>query len=81
MTRGAAATRALRGGPDGLDSIRPIIAGAGELLGPGGRLVVEIADRQRDAVVELVEATGLLANPVVVKDHEGLWRVLVAERV
>ena len=25
-------------------------------------------------------ATGLLANPVVVKDHEGLWRVLVAER-
>jgi release factor glutamine methyltransferase len=73
--------RALRGGRDGLDEIRPIIAGAGELLGQGGRLVIEIADRQRDAVVALVEETALLANPVVLKDHEGLWRVLVAERV
>ena len=73
--------RALRGGPDGLDAIRPIIAGAGELLRPGGRLVLEIADRQRGAVVQMTEATGLLTNPIVLKDHEGLWRVLVAERV
>jgi release factor glutamine methyltransferase len=71
---------ALRGGRDGLDAIRPLIAGAGDLLRPGGRLAVEIADSQRDAVVALAEATGRLANPTVLKDHEGLWRVLVAER-
>jgi release factor glutamine methyltransferase len=72
--------RALRGGADGLDAIRPIIAGAGELLRPGGRLTVEIADRQRDAVLALAEETGHLQNAVVLKDHEGLWRVLMAEK-
>ena len=71
---------ALRGGPDGLDVIRPIIAGAAALLCPGGRLVVEIANEHHDAVLGLVEQTGALAEPVVLKDHEGLWRVLVAER-
>jgi release factor glutamine methyltransferase len=71
---------ALRGGPDGLDVIRPLIAGAGRLLRPEGRLLVEIADRHHDAVIALVEASETLANPVVFKDHEGLWRLLVAER-
>jgi release factor glutamine methyltransferase len=71
---------ALRGGEDGLDVIRPTIAGAGRLLRPGGRLVVEIADRHHDPVLELVEAADALANPIVLKDHEGLWRVLVAEK-
>ena len=70
---------ALRGGPDGLDVIRPIIAGAAALLRPGGRLVVEIADQHHDAVSGLVEQTGVLTEPVILKDHEGLWRVLVAE--
>ncbi len=71
---------ALRGGGDGLDVIRPIIAGAGRLLRPEGRLVVEIADRHHDEVITLVEAADVLTNPVVLKDHEGLWRVLVAEK-
>ena len=26
----------------------------------------------------VVEQTGVLTEPVVLKDHEGLWRVLVA---
>ncbi|MHC4992573.1 MAG: N5-glutamine methyltransferase family protein, partial [Planctomycetota bacterium] len=72
--------QALRGGHDGLDAIRPLLAGVGDLLRPGGRLALEIAHSQRDAVVALAEATGVLANPTVLKDHEGLWRVLVAER-
>ncbi len=71
---------ALRGGGDGLDVIRPIIAGAGRLLRPEGRLVVEIADRHHDEVITLVEAADVLTNPIVLKDHEGLWRVLVAEK-
>ena len=69
---------ALRGGADGLAVIRSIIAGAGPLLRPGGRLVMEIADSQRTAVHDLVIATGMLANHVFHRDHEGLWRVLVA---
>jgi release factor glutamine methyltransferase len=71
---------ALRGGPDGLSALGPIIAGAGDLLRPGGQLVVEHAHSQRDAVLELAGADGRLVNPTVLKDHEGLWRVLVAER-
>ncbi len=71
---------ALRGGPDGLDVIRPIIAGAAALLRPGGRLVVEIAEEHHDVVKGLIEKTAELAEPVVLNDHEGLWRVLVAER-
>ena len=42
---------ALRGGPDGLDVIRPIIAAAPGMLRPEGRLAVEIAHAQRDAVL------------------------------
>jgi release factor glutamine methyltransferase len=72
---------ALRGGPDGLDVIRLLIAGAGRWLRPGGQLVVEIAHCQRDAAVELVAQTDDLAAPKVLKDHDGYWRVLVADRV
>jgi release factor glutamine methyltransferase len=73
--------RALRGGRDGLDCIRPLIAGAGSLLKVGGRLVLEIAHCQREAVLELVEGAPSLGRAEVRKDHEGLWRILVAERV
>jgi release factor glutamine methyltransferase len=71
---------ALRGGADGLDVIRPLIAQAPAVLKPGGLLAVEIADCQRDQVMTLASATGLFANVNVQKDHEGLWRVLTAER-
>jgi release factor glutamine methyltransferase len=71
---------ALRGGTDGLDVIRPLIAEAPAILKPGGLLTIEIANAQKDAVIELAEATGALENPQVLKDHEGLWRVLAATR-
>lgn len=70
---------ALRGGADGLDVIRPLIAGAADHLRPGGRLVLEIAHCHHDLVIELVERADGLSNPRVLTDHEGLWRVLVAE--
>ncbi len=73
-------TNALRGGTDGLDVIRVLIAEAGALLRPGGQLVVEIAHSQRDAVIELMQQADLLTDPLVLKDHEDFWRVLVAER-
>ncbi len=72
--------KALRGGKDGLDVIRSLIANAADLLKPDGQLVIEIADSQKDAVLQLVEDAEGLGNAVVLKDHEGLWRVLVADR-
>ncbi len=71
--------QALRGGLDGLDVIRPVVAGAAALLEPGGQLVVEIAHAQREAVLRLAAEAGL-GGAIVLKDHEGLWRVLAAER-
>ena len=66
-------------GPDGLEVIRGLIAGAGARLRPEGRLAIEIGHGQQDAVLDLVRAAGNLASASVLKDHEGLWRVLVAE--
>jgi release factor glutamine methyltransferase len=72
---------ALRGGADGLEFIRPLIAGAAPLLKPGGLLAIEIADCQRDAALALAKQSEKLSGADVLKDHEGLWRTLVAERV
>ena len=71
---------ALRGGADGLNLIGVLIAEAGQLLRPGGQLVMEIAHSQRKPVLELVAKADLLSNPIVLKDHEDFWRVLIAER-
>jgi release factor glutamine methyltransferase len=71
---------ALRGGSDGLDVIRPLLAQAPELLKPGGRLVIEIASSQREAALRLAQGNAGLADPMVLKDSEGLWRVLIAQR-
>jgi release factor glutamine methyltransferase len=72
--------RAWHGGPDGLQVIGPLIAGAGRWLRPGGLLAVEIAHSQHDQAIQLARDTGRLADPRVLKDHEDYWRVLVAER-
>jgi release factor glutamine methyltransferase len=74
--RGHVPESAWFGGPDGLDVIRPIIAGAGPRLAAGGCLAVEIADSQRDAVLALATEAGL-PEAEVLKDQEGYWRVLV----
>lgn len=50
---------ALDGGPDGLVALRAIVAGAGEALAPGGRLVLEHHHDQSQAVTALLAAAGL----------------------
>lgn len=72
---------ALRGGADGLDLIRPLIRGAGALLKPGGRLYLEIATCNRDEVIKLAQLAGSYEDIEVLRDHEGLDRVLAARRV
>src|SRR5262245_63951180 len=46
---------ALDGGPDGLDLLRRVVAGAGRWLAPGGWLVCEIGDDQGEGVAGLVD--------------------------
>ncbi len=69
---------ALRGGADGLDCIRSLIEGAGDVLRPGGLLAIEIANVHRQAVLELIEQAGVFQHAEVVRDHEGHDRVLLA---
>ncbi len=74
-------TSALRAGADGLDVIRPLIEGASGVLEAPGQLAIEIDDQHKEAVIALVNTTDGLDRPRVLADHEGLDRVLVADRV
>ncbi|MXG26278.1 putative protein N(5)-glutamine methyltransferase [Streptomyces sp. YIM 132580] len=56
---------ALDGGGDGLDVLRRVAAEAPEWLAPGGSLLVEASERQRDAAVGVLRGAGLAARVVV----------------
>jgi len=71
-------TEALRAGADGLDDLRPLIAGARLHLTDAGQALFEIAASQKQAAIELAEQAQGLSNPHVLADHEALPRVLVA---
>jgi release factor glutamine methyltransferase len=71
---------ALRAGPEGLDVIRPLVAGAGQFLLAGGKLVMEFGYGQADAVRDLIVATGAFAEPKILRDHQEIERVAVATR-
>ena len=68
---------ALTPGGDGLDAYRAIAAGAGALLAPGGRILVEIGPTQGAAVAGLFVAAGLQA-PRILADFDGRDRVVTA---
>ena len=71
---------ALRGGPDGLRVVTPLVRGAARWMRPDGRLLVEIAASQGAAARQLACSCGDLRFVAVEHDHEGLDRVLVADR-
>jgi release factor glutamine methyltransferase len=66
---------ALRGGVDGLDVTRPLVAGAGDWLRKAGLLVIEIQHDQAEPVVRLFEAAGFGSTEVHL-DFEGHARVV-----
>ncbi|MCC6952405.1 MAG: peptide chain release factor N(5)-glutamine methyltransferase [Phycisphaerales bacterium] len=72
---------ALRGGPDGLTLVRPLIADGARLLKPGGLLLVEVASSRAEEARSLADASPALADARVLQDVEGLPRVVVATRV
>ena len=53
---------ALDGGPDGLDVLRRVAAGAPDWLIPGGHLLIETSERQVTSAVAAFEASGLTAR-------------------
>jgi methylase of polypeptide subunit release factors len=71
---------ALRGGADGLQFVRAVVAGAERRLRPGGLLLVEIGWKHGDAVRKLGTRAGW-RDVDVLRDGDGHERVLVAHRV
>jgi len=74
-------TLALRSGPTGLELVRPLIERTPAQLVPGGRLSIEIAACTADEALALAQANPLLETPEIIKDLEGLPRVLTASRI
>lgn len=71
---------ALRGGPDGLALVRPLLNDGPRLLKPGGLVLVEVAASRAAESVEIARKNALLHNVQLLKDHEGLDRVVLATR-
>jgi release factor glutamine methyltransferase len=67
---------ALRGGHDGLDGIRQLLAQAGRRLAPGGALFLEIGWQQGEAAKLLAKSTFPSAQIDVKKDLSGHDRVI-----
>lgn len=68
---------ALVAGEDGLDVIRRIVAGAGDVLESGGLVALEVGAGQAHAVAELIEATRGFEPPVILRDLAGVERIVL----
>jgi release factor glutamine methyltransferase len=69
---------ALDGGADGLDVLRRIAALAPSWLAPGGSVLMEVGERQVDAAVAALAASGLVAR--VLRDPDLGATALAATR-
>ncbi len=71
---------ALRGGPEGVNAVGPLINAAPALLKPGGILAIEIAACTAAAVLQLAQAHPRLTGAKILRDSDQLERVLWARR-
>ncbi|MCK5554067.1 MAG: peptide chain release factor N(5)-glutamine methyltransferase [Deltaproteobacteria bacterium] len=71
---------ALDGGPDGLQFIRKIVMGVRAFLKDGGWLILELGQRQGDAIAEMIRDAGFFESPSIAKDHSGADRVVRARK-
>jgi len=71
---------ALRGGADGLDLIRPLIARGPELVRAGGLVLIEVAASRAEAALALMEANALIDEAQLLRDEEGHERVVAGRR-
>jgi release factor glutamine methyltransferase len=71
---------ALDGGKDGLDFYRRIIPQVRHYLKKGGCLVMEMGFGQKDAIKDIVGASGIFKTSKIIKDYSGIDRIIVARR-
>ena len=71
---------ALDGGTDGLDLHRRVIAGAPSWLAPGGRLLIEVSERQAAMAASLMQSAGLEVESAVDEDDHDTTTVLIGRR-
>jgi release factor glutamine methyltransferase len=71
---------ALRGGADGLDCVRRLLDDGPRLVKADGLTLLEVADSRADAAAKLVAGNRELQDVRVLKDFEGLPRVIVARK-
>ena len=71
----------LDGGEDGLDFYKKIVGVSGGILRPGGHLFFEVGYDQAGAVDGIIRESGLFGAPERFKDHNGVERVIAAQRV
>jgi release factor glutamine methyltransferase len=72
--------KALYGGRDGLDFYRRIINGAEKHLSKNGSLVMEMGFGQKEAIEHMICRTKKFAVREIVKDYNGIDRVILAEK-
>lgn len=71
---------ALRGGADGQRLVEPLLRDGPSLVKPGGMMLIELASSTAAAALEAAEGHARLEGAAILKDHEGLPRVLRARR-
>ncbi|MCY3713934.1 MAG: peptide chain release factor N(5)-glutamine methyltransferase [Gemmatimonadetes bacterium] len=76
--RGYEPRLALHGGEDGLECHRALIEQAPEYLNEGGMIALEIGAAQSDAVTRLMADRRAYGNVEIVKDYNGLDRIVSA---
>lgn len=73
---------ALDGGAEGLELLVALLEGAGGCLEPGGLLALEYnGGAQTVALLERIDQSEAWEGPRILKDHEGLERVVCCTRV
>jgi release factor glutamine methyltransferase len=72
---------ALRGGVDGLDFIRTLIESGPRFLRAAGLMLLELPDSRAELALGIAQTTKELRDARIVKDIDGLRRVLIAQRV
>jgi release factor glutamine methyltransferase len=72
--------RALSSGPEGLDATIAIIAGAPDILVPGGLLALEVDTRRAGRTADILNADGRYEKIEIIADLTGRQRFVAARR-
>ena len=72
---------ALDGGPDGLELVRRLIGQAAEVMETGGYLLIEVGQGQAEQVRMELEAQSQWSVQSLRKDHGGIPRVVVLQKL